>query len=81
MYWLVAPFQNVKMGSQGVLLSLDVPGLSENRPSILRGDRIFVRISSGDDFQKSSDKEYEGFVHEIQQTKVLLGFSQELKKK
>ena len=74
-------FQNVKMGSHGALLSLEVPGLSENRPSILRGDKIFVRISSGGDLQKSGDKEYEGFVHEIHQTKVLLGFSQELKDK
>jgi hypothetical protein len=37
-------FQKVTMKDQGILLSLEVPGLAENRPSVLKGDRIYVRV-------------------------------------
>eukprot|EP00090_Calanus_glacialis_P008453 TRINITY_DN16803_c0_g1_i1.p1 TRINITY_DN16803_c0_g1~~TRINITY_DN16803_c0_g1_i1.p1 ORF type:complete len:987 (-),score=378.79 TRINITY_DN16803_c0_g1_i1:278-3136(-) len=53
------------------LFVLEVPGLEENRPSVMKGDKIFV-------FSHSDNKEYEGFVHLIQEEKVLLGFSDKL---
>ena len=43
-----------------------VPGLAENRPSVLRGDALFVRPSDG----SSGNKEYEGFVHGVQMENV-----------
>jgi helicase MOV-10 len=61
------------------LLSLHVPGLSENRPSLLRGDQIFARIYPTGKNSEPEDKEYEGVVHEVWETKIGVGFSQELK--
>ena len=29
------------------MLSLEVPGLAENRPSLLKGDKIFARVEDG----------------------------------
>jgi helicase MOV-10 len=42
--------------------------LAENRPSVLKGDHLYVR-KCGNDL-----KEYQGFVHEVQQKEVALGF-------
>ena len=61
------------------LLSLNVPGLSENRPSLLKGDRIFARVYASAKSTEPEDKEYEGVVHEILQNQVWVGFSKELK--
>ncbi|KAJ8302250.1 hypothetical protein KUTeg_021237 [Tegillarca granosa] len=58
------------------LLSLQVPGLAENRPSVLKGDWLYVRINK--DGKHLGDTEYQGFVHEIQQNEVLLGFNDSL---
>ncbi|XP_064604898.1 putative helicase MOV-10 [Liolophura sinensis] len=56
-------------------LLLEVPGLAENRPSVLKGDWLYVRIQNGG---KLGTKEYKGYVHEVQQNKVALGFHQSL---
>eukprot|EP01134_Creolimax_fragrantissima_P001837 CFRG1837T1 len=45
--------QGTKLERQGKLLKLLVPGLAENRPSVLRGDKILVRFN---------DKQWEGKV-------------------
>jgi hypothetical protein len=50
-----------------------VPGLAENRPSVLMGDCLYVRVCEAGG--ALSDKEYQGFVHEIRQDEVALGFS------
>ena len=46
--------------------SLQVPGLAENRPSVLKGDALFVRPSDG----SSGNKEYQGFVHRVEMEQV-----------
>uniref|UniRef100_A0A8C5MCQ5 RNA helicase n=1 Tax=Leptobrachium leishanense TaxID=445787 RepID=A0A8C5MCQ5_9ANUR len=56
------------------LLILDVPGVAENRPSVLRGDHLHVEFSEN----KNSDVSYKGYVHAVELEKVKLGFSQEL---
>jgi len=53
------------------LFILEVPGLEENRPSVMRGDKILV-------FCRHDKRQYEGYVHIIQEQKVLLGFSDKL---
>ncbi len=53
-------------------LMLHVPGLAENRPSVLPGDKIYASIAAGG---AKDSLAYEGYVHEIWETKVLLGFS------
>ena len=60
--------------NQYTVFYTQVPGLSENRPSILKGDWLFVRIREADG--KLSDREYQGFVHEIQLNFVCLGFAE-----
>ncbi|ESO99381.1 hypothetical protein LOTGIDRAFT_113378 [Lottia gigantea] len=57
------------------LLVLKVPGLAENRPSVLRGDWLFIRVVDSD------DKEYKGYVHEVRKNEVLLGFHKSLLEK
>ena len=48
-----------------------VPGLAEKRPSLLKGDRLYVST-------RRSDREFEGYVHQIQQEEVWLKFSPRL---
>jgi helicase MOV-10 len=55
------------------LSRLQVPGLAEKRPSVLRGDAMLVRPSGSD------DKPFEGFVHEIKDTSVDLHFNKNFK--
>lgn len=53
-------------------LELDVPGLAENRPSVLRGDKVHVvKMVDG----SPSGRWYEGYAHEIRMETVLLRFS------
>ncbi|CAH1784099.1 unnamed protein product [Owenia fusiformis] len=55
------------------LLVLKVPGLAENRPSVLRGDHLFVHM------QKDT-VEYKGYVHEVMLDELKLGFDNRLLK-
>ena len=50
---------------------IQVPGLAENRPSVLKGDWLYVRLHEGDSL---SDKEYQGYVHDVRNEEVSLGF-------
>nr|CAD7575077.1 unnamed protein product [Timema californicum] len=51
------------------LLALKVPGLAENRPSVLRGDAIYVEILGDENHLR-----YEGIVHRVRENDVHLGF-------
>jgi helicase MOV-10 len=61
----------------GGFLSLQVPGLSENRPSVQKGDAVLVRRSS--DGENSVDI-FEGFTHQIENDFVLLKFAPDFHK-
>ncbi|XP_071447194.1 putative helicase MOV-10 [Hetaerina americana] len=52
-------------------IALDVPGLAEKRPSVLRGDSIMVTVKG------AKSVEYEGKVQKVEETRVLLKFSPE----
>ncbi|CAJ1085150.1 putative helicase mov-10-B.1 isoform X1 [Xyrichtys novacula] len=54
------------------LLVLEVPGVSENRPSVLRGDALLAYPVG------ESKVKYRGYVHSVQLDSVKLGFSSEL---
>ncbi|XP_057673165.1 putative helicase mov-10-B.1 [Corythoichthys intestinalis] len=54
------------------LLILKVPGLSENRPSVLRGDKLLVYP------QGETKHKYCGYVHKVERDSVKLGFSSKL---
>ncbi|KAE8623124.1 hypothetical protein XENTR_v10005508 [Xenopus tropicalis] len=58
------------------LLILNVPGVAENRPSVLRGDHLFVTLS--DERGKPGIISYKGYVHGVELERVKLGFSQNL---
>ncbi|XP_048252901.1 RNA helicase Mov10l1-like isoform X2 [Haliotis rufescens] len=60
----------------GVYLALEVPGLAEGRPSILIGDKIILTDPGDPDGPC-----YEGFVHEIHSSEVLLKFNPEFQGK
>lgn len=47
---------------------LCIPGLAEKRPSVLKGDIVYAWIPG------TTDYEYEGFVHAVEQQHVLLMF-------
>ncbi|KAM7423013.1 hypothetical protein PAMA_010850 [Pampus argenteus] len=57
------------------LLTLKVPGVAENRPSVLRGDCLRVS-KSGDTVQPITV--YTGYVHRVELDILKLGFSQRL---
>ena len=52
---------------------MQIPGLAENRPSVLKGDHLFAR-PSGD---AANSKTYKGYVHQVEMEEVVLGFSRE----
>ncbi|XP_043967053.1 putative helicase mov-10-B.1 [Gambusia affinis] len=54
------------------LLLLEVPGVSENRPSVLRGDSLLVYP------QGEKEVKYRGYVYSVQLDSVRLGFASEL---
>ncbi|NXE74207.1 SDE3 helicase, partial [Cochlearius cochlearius] len=56
-----------------------VPGVAENRPSVLKGDHLFAHLSSERDH--SPLVQYKGYVHGVELEKVRLGFSSKLQKK
>ncbi|XP_072308203.1 putative helicase mov-10-B.1 [Eucyclogobius newberryi] len=57
------------------LLVLQVPGVAENRPSVLRGDCL--RVSKAEDTE-SPITLYAGYVHRVELDRVKLGFSKRL---
>ena len=57
------------------LLVLNVPGLAENRPSLLRHDHVLVSYTS--DRGKEDKKKYRGYVHHLLDKQVALGFKKE----
>ncbi|XP_074781521.1 helicase MOV-10 [Athene noctua] len=71
--------QDVTMVQDRALLVLDVPGVAESRPSVLRGDHLFVHLSSERD--RSPLVQYKGYVHSVELEKVRLGFSSKLQQK
>lgn len=54
--------------------TLEVPGLVEGRPSLLRGDKIFVRDSACRKREGIEVVEYEGFVCEVRRGTLLVNF-------
>lgn len=54
------------------LLVLEIPGVSENRPSVLRGDSLLAYPVG------ETKVKYRGYVHSVQLDSVKLGFSSEL---
>ncbi|NWR61096.1 SDE3 helicase, partial [Bucorvus abyssinicus] len=71
--------KDVTMEQDRALLVLDVPGVAENRPSVLRGDHLFAHLSS--ERNHSPLVQYKGYVHSVELEKVRLGFSSKLQKK
>ncbi|XP_039261183.2 putative helicase MOV-10 [Styela clava] len=67
---------SVRMTKEGKMLFLEVPGLAEKRPSVLRGDRIFVAVKDANGSEIK--KEYEGYVHHVERDRIALGFNQSL---
>ncbi|KAM3933121.1 helicase MOV-10 [Leptodactylus fuscus] len=61
------------------LLILDVPGVAESRPSVLKGDHLFVTKS--DEPESPQKISYKGYVHGIELERVKLGFSHNLVQK
>uniref|UniRef100_A0A8B9REV3 RNA helicase n=1 Tax=Astyanax mexicanus TaxID=7994 RepID=A0A8B9REV3_ASTMX len=55
------------------LLELEVPGVSENRPSVLRGDHLL--LTKSEDLNLPFVTKYKGYVHRVELDKLKLGFS------
>ncbi|XP_019369629.1 PREDICTED: putative helicase MOV-10 [Gavialis gangeticus] len=58
------------------LLILKVPGVAENRPSLLRGDHLFATL--GTERGSHGLVQYKGYVHRVELDRVKLGFSKGL---
>ena len=58
------PLRNV-----GEFLGLQVPGLSEGRPSVLIGDKVIISVPG--QIHASEGPEYEGYVHEVNSNFIL----------
>uniref|UniRef100_A0A8C4RP92 RNA helicase n=1 Tax=Erpetoichthys calabaricus TaxID=27687 RepID=A0A8C4RP92_ERPCA len=66
----------VRDGRKKNLLVLNVPGVAEHRPSVLRGDHLLASLSEESKFEVFT--QYKGYVHAVELEKVKLGFSQKL---
>ena len=66
--------ESEKLVDERPYLTLAVPGLAENRPSLVRGDRLYVWKLAADGTIKEQ-KKYEGYVHHVTLNKVHLKFS------
>ncbi|XP_071805215.1 putative helicase MOV-10 isoform X3 [Asterias amurensis] len=66
--------KGVPMQQDGKFLRLRIPGLAENRPSVLKGDHLFARFST----DSEDGKTYKGYVHRVEMEEVVLGFSKDL---
>lgn len=51
------------------MFNVQVPGLAEHRPSLLRGDSVFIKV------QPHSVTKFQGIVHLVKENSVELGFS------
>ena len=73
----IAKYQmdSAKLTEERPHLTLDVPGLAENRPSLVRGDRLFVKKLAADGTVENENIKYEGYVHAVGLNKVYLKFS------
>jgi hypothetical protein len=61
---------NKTLEVRGGFLVLEVPGLSEKRPSVLKGDAVIVHRPS----QTSTVTKYRGYVHTVERDRVCLKF-------
>ncbi|CAH0563853.1 unnamed protein product [Brassicogethes aeneus] len=59
--------------STGFLFRLEVPGLAESRPSLIRGDAVYVKEN------EKTRRKFEGIVHKLEKNSVLLGFDSSIK--
>lgn len=65
----------VTMRSKGLrFLSLEVPGLAERRPSLVRGDYIFAKLPSGDPIKTIA---YQGYINRVEAEEVFLKFRED----
>ena len=65
-------------GNLQTLFGFQVPGLAENRPSVIKGDQILVRMK--DSSGQLEKEEYQGFVYVVGLSEVRLRFSPRYKK-
>nr|XP_033773425.1 helicase MOV-10 isoform X2 [Geotrypetes seraphini] len=61
------------------ILVLEVPGVAENRPSVLRGDHLYVTLA--EERGRPNIIHYKGYVHAVELERVKLGFSENLLKR
>ncbi|KAH0618935.1 hypothetical protein JD844_018496, partial [Phrynosoma platyrhinos] len=73
----VYDMENVPMVADRNLLVLEAPGVAENRPSVLRGDHLFVTLA--EEPQQQPVVQYKGYVHGVELDRVKLGFSEKLR--
>ena len=57
----------VPLRSKGQYLSLEVPGLTEGRPSLLIGDRVIASVAREDEEEDEGEGEryWEGCIHQV----------------
>lgn len=64
------------LSKEGKLFYLEVPGLAEKRPSVLRGDKVYVKpVRSPGCFESAS---FQGYVHHVEHKRIGLGFNSQL---
>jgi hypothetical protein len=68
---------NARLGQNRSFLTLEVAGLAEKRPSVLKGDSVLVHRPQHVALAAGVLKKYKGYVHEVQRDTVLLKFSPE----
>uniref|UniRef100_A0A8C1NG14 RNA helicase n=1 Tax=Cyprinus carpio TaxID=7962 RepID=A0A8C1NG14_CYPCA len=66
----------VKDHKEKGLLVLELPGVSENRPSVLRGDHLL--LTKSEEVKRSTVTKYKGYVYRVELDQVKLHFSRRL---
>ena len=73
---------NVVLRDAGQLLSLDVPGLAEKRPSLMLGDSAIVFPTSRllGNYNSDREEKYEGVIEDVRSNSVLLAFAENFRR-
>ncbi|KAG6428037.1 hypothetical protein SASPL_112285 [Salvia splendens] len=73
-YYMEGVTMKSKRGGQ--MLSLEVPGLAEKRPSLVTGDYIFAKLAF-DDETSSTRYQARGYIYRVEAENILLKFDQQ----
>lgn len=67
--------EHIYFRKKGKFLTLEVPGLAERRPSLVKGDDIYVKLAAED--SNEATRIFQGYIHRVEAEEVYLKFDRD----